>query len=49
MLPMLLLFAHLGVTWMAGRRHWRLWYAGYWMVLAVVAAGHPAARALLIR
>ena len=49
MLPMLLLFAHLGVTWMAGRRHWRLWYAGYWMTLAVVAAGHLAARALLIR
>ena len=39
-------FAFVGLSALAGTRSWTRWYAGYWALLGLVAAGHVALRGL---
>lgn len=47
MLPVLLVFAYLGLRWGMSCRHWQRWYLGYWVGLAMTAAAHLVARSVL--
>ena len=47
MLPIVLLFAYAGFTAASSVRHWRRWYAAYWLLLFATAGAHLALRAAL--
>jgi hypothetical protein len=44
--PVLAVFAFVGLSAVARIRSWKRWYAGYWGLLGLVAAGHLALRGL---
>jgi hypothetical protein len=46
-LPVLLAFAWLGGEWAVRQEGWTRWYAGYWLLLAAMAAGHLIVRAVI--
>lgn len=47
MLPVLIVFACIGIASMTPYAKWRRWYAGYGVMLALIAAAHLVARAIL--
>jgi hypothetical protein len=47
MQPLLLVFAFIGLTAARSLQHWPRWYAGYWILLAVIAGTHLGVRAFL--
>lgn len=49
MLPVLLVFAWTGFVWLRRDERWRVWFARYWIALALVAVLHLLVRGLLLR
>jgi hypothetical protein len=47
MVPLLMIFAWAGWNYVQTVSHWRRAYAGYWLALCALAAGHLLARALM--
>jgi hypothetical protein len=49
MLPLVLMFAWIGIRWSVERSNWHRWYGIYWVLLAAMAVSHLVARAVWMR